>query len=116
VHYRQIQDAAMPVGHDQQQDQYLPLVLRTFIWGFPRQYQAPAPPGTTIALEIPGWEIMSCDDAVVCGLVSRLSIVVGHLVQVGRFLGRPGCRRVAADRADDVAGKPVMLEGRTMPP
>jgi hypothetical protein len=44
----------MPAGHDQQQDQYLPLVLRTFIWGFPRQYQAPAPSGTTIALEIPG--------------------------------------------------------------
>ena len=43
----------MPTGRDQQQDQYLPLVLRTFIWGFPRQYQAPAPPGTTIALEIP---------------------------------------------------------------
>jgi hypothetical protein len=54
VHYRQIQDAVMPVGHDQHQDQYLPLVLSTFIWGFPHQYQAPAPPGTTIALEIPG--------------------------------------------------------------
>jgi hypothetical protein len=52
VHYRQVQDAVMPAGHDQ--DQYLPLVLRTFIWGFPHQYQAPAPPGTTIALEIPG--------------------------------------------------------------
>jgi len=29
-------------------------VLRTFIWGFPHQYQARAPAGTTIALEIPG--------------------------------------------------------------
>jgi hypothetical protein len=54
VHYRQIQDAVMPAGHDQQPDQYLPLALHTFIWGFPHQYQAPAPPGTTIALEIPG--------------------------------------------------------------
>jgi hypothetical protein len=54
VHYRQIQAAVMPAGHDQQPDEYLPLALRTFIWGFPHQYQAPAPPGTTIALEIPG--------------------------------------------------------------
>jgi hypothetical protein len=29
-------------------------VLRTFIWGFPRQYRAPAPDGTAIALDIPG--------------------------------------------------------------
>jgi hypothetical protein len=54
VHYRQIQDAVLPAGSDQQPDEYLPPVLRTFIWGFPRQYRAPAPPGTTIALEIPG--------------------------------------------------------------
>ena len=54
VHYQQIRDAALPAGHDQHQDQYLPLVLRTFIWGFPHQYQAPAPAGTAITLEIPG--------------------------------------------------------------
>ncbi len=54
VHYQQIQQAALPAGHDQPQDEYLPLVLRTFIWGFPHQYQASAPAGTTIALEIPG--------------------------------------------------------------
>jgi hypothetical protein len=54
VHYRQIREAARPAGHDQQQDEYLPLVLHTFIWGFPHQYQAPAPAGTAIALEIPG--------------------------------------------------------------
>jgi uncharacterized protein (TIGR03083 family) len=53
VHYRQIQEAAL-AERDQPQDEYLPLVLRTFIWGFPHQYQAPAPAGTTIALEIPG--------------------------------------------------------------
>jgi mycothiol maleylpyruvate isomerase-like protein len=52
VHYQQIREAAQPAGHDNQQDEYLPLVLRTFIWGFPHQYQAPAPTGTTIALEI----------------------------------------------------------------
>ena len=54
VHYRQIREAAQPAPGDQEQDQYLPLVLRTFIWGFPHQYQAPAPAGTAIALDIPG--------------------------------------------------------------
>jgi uncharacterized protein (TIGR03083 family) len=54
VHYQQIRDAP-PLGeHDHQQDEYLPLVLRTFIWAFPHQYRAPAPGGTAIALEIPG--------------------------------------------------------------
>src|SRR6266496_3777414 len=46
VHYRQIQEAALPAGHDHPPDEYLPLVLRTFIWGFPHQYRAPAPAGT----------------------------------------------------------------------
>jgi uncharacterized protein (TIGR03083 family) len=54
VHYRQIREAALPGEPGQPQDEYLPLVLRTFIWGFPHQYQAPAPPGTAIAVEIPG--------------------------------------------------------------
>jgi hypothetical protein len=54
VHYRQIQEAALSAGHDHPADEYLPLVLRTFIWGFPRQYRAPAPDGTAIALDIPG--------------------------------------------------------------
>lgn len=54
VHYRQIREAAGPACHDEQPDPYLPLVLRTFIWGFPHQYQAPAPAGTTIAVEIHG--------------------------------------------------------------
>jgi hypothetical protein len=30
VHYRQIQEAVMPARHDQQPDEYLPLVLRTY--------------------------------------------------------------------------------------
>jgi hypothetical protein len=54
VHYRQIQEAVLPARRDQPPDEYLPLVLRTFIWGFPHQYRAPAPAGTAIALEIPG--------------------------------------------------------------
>ncbi|MGD0065800.1 MAG: hypothetical protein ABSB76_20425 [Streptosporangiaceae bacterium] len=58
VHYRQIQDAARPAGHDHPADEYLPLVLRTFIWGFPHQYRTPAPAGTAIALEIPGRRTM----------------------------------------------------------
>jgi hypothetical protein len=54
VHYQQIREAARPAGHDHPHDDYLPLVLRTFIWGFPHQYRAPAPAGTTIALDITG--------------------------------------------------------------
>jgi uncharacterized protein (TIGR03083 family) len=54
VHYQQIREAAQPAGNDHRPDDYLPLVLRTFIWGFPHQYQAPAPAGTAIALDITG--------------------------------------------------------------
>jgi uncharacterized protein (TIGR03083 family) len=53
VHYQQIRETVRPAGHDQRQDEYLPLVLRTFIWGFPHQYKAQAPAGTVIAVEIP---------------------------------------------------------------
>jgi uncharacterized protein (TIGR03083 family) len=51
VHYQQIEEAVRP---GQGEDEYLPLVLRTFVWGFPHQYRTPAPAGTTIAVEIPG--------------------------------------------------------------
>jgi uncharacterized protein (TIGR03083 family) len=54
VHYRQIEEAARPGLPKQGQDEYLPLVLRTFVWGFPHQYRAPAPAGTAIAVDIPG--------------------------------------------------------------
>jgi hypothetical protein len=54
VHYRQILQAARPAGPDQPPDEFLSLVLRTFVWGFPYQYRAPAPAGTTIAVEVPG--------------------------------------------------------------
>jgi hypothetical protein len=62
AHYRQILEAVRPAGADHRPDEYLPLVLRTFIWGFPHQYRAPAPAGTTIALEIAGigaWTLVS---------------------------------------------------------
>jgi uncharacterized protein (TIGR03083 family) len=53
VHYRQIREATQTASDDQH-DPYLTLVLRTFIWAFPHQYQAPAPAGTRVALEFPG--------------------------------------------------------------
>lgn len=51
-------------GLAEDQDRYLPLVVRTFIWGFPHQYQAPAPTGTTIGLGINGvgaWSLTRSD-------------------------------------------------------
>lgn len=55
VHYQQIREAARLSSEGaHRQDEFLPLVLRTFIWGFPHQYRARAPAGTTIALEIAG--------------------------------------------------------------
>jgi uncharacterized protein (TIGR03083 family) len=54
VHYRQIRHAVRPSGPDDPPDEYLPLVLRTFVWGFPHQYDEPAPDGTTIGLDISG--------------------------------------------------------------
>jgi hypothetical protein len=54
VHYQQIREAVRHAGDDRQPDGYLPLVLRTFIWGFPHQYHASAPTGTIVAVEIAG--------------------------------------------------------------
>jgi uncharacterized protein (TIGR03083 family) len=51
VHYRQIQEAVRPA---EQPDEYLPLVVRTFVWGFPHQYRAAAPVGTVITVDVPG--------------------------------------------------------------
>jgi uncharacterized protein (TIGR03083 family) len=51
VHYRQIRAAVQP---DDPPDEFLPLVVRTFVWGFPHQFRAPAPSGTTVAVEVPG--------------------------------------------------------------
>jgi uncharacterized protein (TIGR03083 family) len=54
VHYRQIADAVRPAAGPPGQEEFLPLVLRTFVWGYPHQYRAPAPAGTTVAIEVPG--------------------------------------------------------------
>lgn len=78
VHYRQIQEAVTPAGRDQPQDEYLALVLRTFIWGFPCQYQAPAPPGTTIAIEVPG-----------TGTWTLTKAAAGWALDEGQAAGRP---------------------------
>ena len=52
VHYRQIRAAVRPARPGDPPDEYLPLVLSTFVWGYPRQYQAEAPVGTAVALDI----------------------------------------------------------------
>jgi uncharacterized damage-inducible protein DinB len=62
VHFRQIQEAVHPGDPS---DEYLPLVLRTFIWGFPHQYRETAAPGTTIALEfadVGAWTLTAAAD------------------------------------------------------
>jgi len=62
VHYQQIREAAWTSAGHQPADEFLPLVLRTFMWGFPHQYQAAAPVGTVIAVEISGvgaWTLTS---------------------------------------------------------
>ena len=83
VHYRQILQAARLAGPDQPPDEFLPLVLRTFVWGFPHQYRAPAPPGTTIGVEVPGvasWTLTrtatgwSLDDGEAAAPAARLSL------------------------------------------
>jgi uncharacterized protein (TIGR03083 family) len=64
VHFRQIQEAAGGAGPGAAQDEFLPLVLRTFAWGFPYQYRATAPAGTSVAVEIPGtgaWTLTRTD-------------------------------------------------------
>jgi hypothetical protein len=50
VHYRQIRQAVRPL--ETATDEYLPLVIRTFIWGYPHQYNADAPVGTTVDIHI----------------------------------------------------------------
>jgi len=53
VHGRQIREA-VTAETDAGNDPYLSLVLRTFIWGFPHQYEAAAVAGTTVNLKIEG--------------------------------------------------------------
>ncbi len=52
VHYRQIGEAVRPARPDDPPDEYLPLVLSMFVWGYPHQYRAEAPVGTAVAVEI----------------------------------------------------------------
>lgn len=58
VHQQQIRTA---VGTDGgYADRYLPRVLATFVWAFPAQYAAPAPPGADVGLDLgvgPGWTL-----------------------------------------------------------
>ena len=52
VHYQQIRAAVRPEPPDGPQDRYLGLILSIFIWGYPHQYRATAPVGTTVAVEV----------------------------------------------------------------
>ncbi len=63
VHYQQIADAIRPAGTvrpaadpaGRPDDEFLPLVLRTFAWGFPHQYRVPAPRAPRSRSRFPGW-------------------------------------------------------------
>ena len=64
AHFQQISEATRPAGPGPEADDYLPLVMRTFIWGFPHQYRALAPAGTTVGLAIDGvgtWTLTRSD-------------------------------------------------------
>jgi hypothetical protein len=50
VHFRQIRQAVRPL--ETAKDEYLPIVIRTFMWGYPHQYNADAPSGTTVDIHI----------------------------------------------------------------
>jgi Mycothiol maleylpyruvate isomerase N-terminal domain len=52
AHYRQICDAVRPGHPADSVDEFLPLVVSTFVWGYPRQYRADAPPGTEVTVEV----------------------------------------------------------------
>jgi hypothetical protein len=112
VHCRQIREAALPARHDQPPDEYLPLVLRTFIWGFPHQYHTPAPAGTAIALEIPG-----------IGVWALTRTATGWTLDEGpaaapaaglRVTGEAAWRRLTGARYDprqvQLSGDPVLAE------
>lgn len=68
VHGRQIREAAMGVQDklDEELDEFVGLVIRTFVWGFPHQYTAEAPPGCAVWIGITGvgdWTLTRTDDA-----------------------------------------------------
>jgi hypothetical protein len=88
VHYRQIREAALPAEDAEPQDEYLPLVLRTFIWGFPHQYRSPAPAGTSVALDIPG-----------IGAWTLTRTAAGWALDEGQAAGPAATLRMTADAA-----------------
>jgi hypothetical protein len=49
VHQQHIRDA---VGRPGDHARFLPHVLRTFVWAYPHQYAAEAPPGTEVAIDL----------------------------------------------------------------
>ena len=63
VHQQQIREAVGVEGHHA--EKYLAVVIRTFIWAFPYQYQTVAEVGTQVALDIGGagrWTLTRSDD------------------------------------------------------
>jgi hypothetical protein len=77
VHGRQIREAALGEqgAANLEEDQYLDLVIRTFIWGYPHQYKAEAPAGTVVAIEVEGvggWTLTARDD---CWDLDEASVV-----------------------------------------
>jgi hypothetical protein len=61
VHQQHIRDA---VGRPGDHRRFLPEVLRTFVWAFPHQYDAEAPPGTAVQLHLGTggtWQLVRTD-------------------------------------------------------
>jgi hypothetical protein len=62
VHQQHIRDS---VGRPGQHDRFLPEVLGTFVWAFPYQYKAEAPPGTAVQIGLGTggtWHLIRSDD------------------------------------------------------
>jgi uncharacterized protein (TIGR03083 family) len=53
VHERQIREAVLG-GRDHAGDEYLGLVIGTFVWAFPHQYAAEAQSGTVVVVDVGG--------------------------------------------------------------
>jgi len=81
VHHRQICEA---LGSSSRQlDEYLDVVLRTFVWAYPHQYDAEADPGTCVAIDlgddrefvltrmVDGWEL---DEATADSAAARIAM------------------------------------------
>lgn len=85
------------------------MVLRTFVWGFPHQYRAPAPAGTAVAVEVPGigaWVVTrtatgwSLDEGEAAAPAARLRMdgeAAWRLLTGGRY--NPGGVQLSGDPA-----------------